>query len=70
MTDPHLEDIAVGLELQMTELVEQIERARVQGREERVAELQPQLDALQDELASTAESIAGGHFPHADIHPS
>jgi hypothetical protein len=68
MTDPRLEDHAVGVELQLTELVEKIERARVQGRTDRVAELQPQLEALQDELATTAESIADEHWDHAEIH--
>jgi hypothetical protein len=67
MTDPRLEDHAVGVELQMTELVEQIERARVQGREARVAELQPQLAALQDELEVTAERIASGHWPRPRV---
>jgi hypothetical protein len=69
MTDPRLEDHAVGVELQITELVEKIERARVQGRHERVAELQPELDALQDELAETAEHLLDEHYGHAEIHP-
>jgi hypothetical protein len=68
MTDPRLEDHAIGVELQITELVEKIERARVQGRHERVAELQPQLEALQDELATTAEEIADERWDHAEIH--
>lgn len=68
MTDPRLEDHAVGVELQITELVEQIERARVQGRPERVAQLQPELEALQDELADTAEHLADEHWGRAEIH--
>jgi hypothetical protein len=68
MTDPRLEDHAFGVELQMTELVEKIERARVQGRVDRVAELQGELEALQDDLVTTADSIASEHFEHADIH--
>ena len=68
MTDPRLEDHAIGVELQINELVEQIERARVQGRLERVAELQPELEALQDELAETAEHIVDEHWGHAEIH--
>jgi len=68
MTDPRLEDHAIGVELQITELVEQMARARVQGRFEQVAELQPEVDALQDELARTAESIADEHWRRADIH--
>jgi peptidoglycan hydrolase CwlO-like protein len=70
MTDPRLEDHAVGVELQITELVEQIERARVQGRPERVAQLQPELEALQDELAATADHIVDEHYGHAEIHPA
>ena len=68
MTDPRLEDHAFGVELQMTELVEQIERARVQGRTDRVVELERELDALQDDLVSTAEELATEHFDHADVH--
>ena len=62
MTNPCLEDHAIGVELQITDLVERIERARVQGRFDRVAELQPQLDELHDDLARTANAIAGEHW--------
>ena len=68
MTDPRLEDHAFGVELQMTELVEQIERAQVQGRNDRVVELQRELEALQDDLVSTAEVLATEHFDHAEVH--
>ena len=68
MTDPRLEDHAIGVELQITELVEKMERARVQGRLDRVAELQPELEALQDELAETAEHIGDEHWTPAEIH--
>ena len=68
MTDPRLEDHAFGVELQMTELVEQIERARVQGDPTRAARLQAELEALQDDLMETAEEIAGEHWEHAEIH--
>ena len=68
MTDPRLEDHAIGVELQITELVERIERARVQGRLDRVVELQAQVDVLQDDLARTADSIAGEHWARAEIH--
>jgi hypothetical protein len=67
VTDPRLEDHAVGVELQLTDLVERIERARVQGRLDDVAELQRQVDSLQDELAATAEAIAREHWPEAGI---
>jgi hypothetical protein len=68
MTDPRLEDHAVGVELQMTELVEKMERARVQGRHDRVTELQRELDVLQDDLVVTSDTIAREHWSHADIH--
>ncbi len=53
----------MGVELQLTELVEKRERARVQGRHERVAELTREIEALQEDLAVTAERIADEHFP-------
>jgi hypothetical protein len=51
------EDHAVGLELQIVELVEQQERATVQGHPEEADVLQPEVDALQVELAKTAEQV-------------
>jgi hypothetical protein len=51
------EDHAVGVELQIVELVEQQERAKVQGHPEEAAALQPEVDALQQELAKTAEHV-------------
>lgn len=70
MTDPRVEDHAIGVELQINELVEQIERARVQKRPERVAALQSELEALQDELAETAEHIGDENWGHAEIRGS
>ena len=58
MTDPRLEDHVVGLELQIVELVERRERALVQGEPDAAAAIQTEIDALQSELASTAEAIA------------
>jgi len=60
MTDPRLENHAVGIELQIVELVEQRERAAVQERHEDVARIQREIDALQQEMTLTAEVIAGG----------
>ena len=57
MSDPRLEDHAVGIELQIVELVEQRERARVQGDNAEVQKAQDEIDALQAELATTAEQI-------------
>ena len=51
------EDHAVGLELQIVELVERQERAMVQGHPEEAEELQPEVDQLQVELARTAEHV-------------
>ncbi len=62
MTDPRMEDHLVGVELQLTELVEKRERARVQGRNERVAELTREIEALQEDLAVAAERLADEHF--------
>ena len=58
MTDPRLEDHLVGLELQLVELVEQEQRAEVQGRVDDAARLEAQVAALQAELATTAERIS------------
>jgi hypothetical protein len=51
------EDHAVGLELQIVELVEQQQRAVVQGHPEEAVPLQAEVDALQTELAKTAEHV-------------
>jgi DNA-binding protein H-NS len=58
MIDPRLADHEMGLELQIVELVEQHERALVQHRDADAATIQGEIDALQVELASNAETIA------------
>lgn len=58
MTDPRLEDHATGLELQIIELVEQQERARVQHRDGDADRLQREIDSLRGELAATAEELS------------
>jgi hypothetical protein len=68
MTDPRLEDHAIGVELQIGELVERLERAQVQGELARARELQSEIERLQDELAETAETIAGEHWDRPAIH--
>ena len=55
--DPRLEDHVVGLELQIVELVEQRERALVQHDDGEAARIQGEIDALQLELATTAEQL-------------
>ncbi|MBA2752717.1 MAG: hypothetical protein H0U41_10885 [Actinobacteria bacterium] len=67
MTDPRLENHAVGIELQIVELVEQRERATVQERPEDVARIQREIDALQQEMTLTAEVIAGGGEVDAEL---
>jgi len=67
MADPRLEDHAVGVELQLTELNEELERARVQGRTEQMGRLEREIAALQDDLASTAERIVTGQHREAYI---
>jgi hypothetical protein len=57
MIDPRPGDKALGLELQIVELVEQRERAVVQGRDRDAAALQPEIDRLQAELASLATQV-------------
>jgi hypothetical protein len=68
MSDPRLEDHAIGVELQIGELVERLERAEVQGRLDQVPALQAEIERLQDDLARTADSIAGEHYETPDIH--
>ena len=58
MIDPRLEDHALGLELQIVELVEQQERASVQHRPGDAAHLQQEIDGLQTELVATSERLA------------
>lgn len=62
MTDFGQADHAMGLELQLEELNEQRERARVQNRPDDVHRLDAEIAGLQDELATTAEALA---FPDA-----
>ena len=63
MDDPRLADHAVGLELELAELVEQRERARVQHRQADADRLQREIDSVQVELAETAEALAARPKP-------
>ncbi len=58
MHDPRLEDHALGIELQLAELVDQAERARVQGRLDEAESIQAEMERLQQELAETAERVS------------
>ena len=68
MADILLEDHLVGIELQVVELVEQRERAEVQGRTEDAARIQREIDALYAEMARTTEQITTEHHEPAHIH--
>lgn len=72
MSDPLLEDHVVGLELQLVELVEQQHRAETQYRPDEAVRLEPEIAAVQQELAATAEAVAAADEPapaegHADV---
>lgn len=51
-------DHAMGLELQLEELQEQRQRARVQGRWQDARRMEHEIEQLQAELAATAELLA------------
>ncbi|HUR23330.1 MAG TPA: hypothetical protein VMZ73_05600 [Acidimicrobiales bacterium] len=57
--DPHLQDHAVGLEMQIVELARQADQAAHDGWPDREAELRKELDALYSELATVAERLTG-----------
>ena len=63
MTDPRLEDHVVGLELQLVELVEEQHRAETQYRPDDAARHEPEIAAVQQETASTAEAAVMIHEP-------
>jgi len=65
--DPRLADHAFGLELQLTELVEQRQRALVQNRKADANRLQALIEALQAELVQTAERYADPSGP-PEVH--
>ncbi len=67
MENPRLEDHAVGVELQIVELVEQRERAVVQERHEDVARIDLEIEALQREMTRTAEVLASTDAQPPDV---
>lgn len=67
MTDDHLEDHAIGVELQITELVEQRERALVQGDADRAASIDAEIAVLQQDLMETSEQIADPSYAPAEV---
>ena len=54
---PHLQDHAVGLEMEIVELARQADQAAHEGWPQREAELRRELDGLYAELASVAERL-------------
>ena len=54
---PHLQDHAVGLEMEIVELARQADQAAHEGWPDREAELREELDGLYAELASVAERL-------------
>ncbi|MDQ3896528.1 MAG: hypothetical protein M3326_04610 [Actinomycetota bacterium] len=54
---PHLQDHAVGLEMEIVELARQADQAAQEGWPDREAELRKELDGLYAELASVAERL-------------
>lgn len=67
MTDPRLQDHAVGVELQLAELVDQLGWAQSQGRDDDVVRLRREIADLQSELAETAERLTGPAGPAGDL---
>ena len=54
---PHLQDHAVGLEMEIVELARQADQAAHEGWPDREAEIRKELDALYSELARVAERL-------------
>lgn len=67
MSGDHLEEHAIGVELQLNELVDRLERAVVQGDHTRAALLEAEIEELQSDLAETSERIADPARV-ADVH--
>ena len=67
---PHLQDHAVGLELEIVELARQADQAAHDGWPDREAELRKELEGLYAELASVAERLTeevAAAAPHAEV---
>lgn len=68
MINPHDADHAVGLELQIEELVEQRTRAQVQGRPQDAGSIDAEIAGLYTELADTVERAASSSQPPPTVH--
>ena len=72
---PHLQDHAVGLEMEIVELARQADEAAHDGWPEREAQLRKELEGLYSELASVAERLteqvsAAAPAPSVDAPPA
>jgi hypothetical protein len=72
---PHLQDHAVGLEMEIVELARQADEAAHDGWPEREAQLRKELEGLYSELASVAERLteqvsAAAPPPSVDAPPA
>jgi hypothetical protein len=72
---PHLQDHAVGLEMEIVELARQADQAAHEGWPDREAELRNELNALYSELAMVAERLteevtAAAPAPSVDAPPA
>ena len=54
---PHLQDHAVGIEMEIVELARQADQAAHEGWPQKEAELRKELNALYTELATVAERL-------------
>ena len=72
---PHLQDHAVGLEMEIVELARQADQAAHEGWPDREAELRRELNGLYSELATVAERLtqevtAAAPAPSVDAPPA
>jgi hypothetical protein len=72
---PHLQDHAVGLEMEIVELARQADQAAQEGWPDREAELRQELNGLYSELATVAERLteevtAAAPAPTVDAPPA
>ena len=72
---PHLQDHAVGLEMEIVELARQADQAAQEGWPDREAELRRELNALYSELATVAERLteevsAAAPTPEVNARPA
>ena len=72
---PHLQDHAVGLEMEIVELARQADQAAQEGWPDREAELRQELNGLYSELATVAERLtqevtAATPPPKVDARPA